>query len=160
LVNWGASGDGGGIEADRRDASGNAGGSRADRRDGAGNDGGANGSEGQGHIQWQAALSTYGTDLCEMMDRYEPADFESISARLFLCPAQVKWAVEFEMTQTLEDVLARRTACLFLDVEESLRIAPKVAAIMASLLSYSPEWASQQIDAYTQITRYFRMPEH
>jgi glycerol-3-phosphate dehydrogenase len=115
---------------------------------------------GQGSLRWQTALSTYGTDLHDMMERYEPVDFESISARLFLCPAQVKWAVEFEMAQTLEDVLARRTACLFLDVEESLRIAPQVATIMADLMSCTPEWTSQQIDAFSQVARYFRIPEH
>ena len=107
-----------------------------------------------------AALATYGTDLHEMMKRYTPTDFESISQRLFLCPAQVKWAVAFEMAQTLEDVLARRTACLFLDVEESLRMAPQVAAMMADLMSCPPEWVAQQIDAFTQTARYFRMPEH
>ncbi|MBU6331090.1 MAG: hypothetical protein KGQ80_01580 [Bacteroidetes bacterium] len=95
-----------------------------------------------------------------MMKRYTPTDFESISQRLFLCPAQVKWAVAFEMAQTLEDVLARRTACLFLDVEESLRMAPQVAAMMADLMSCPPEWVAQQIDAITQTARYFRMPEH
>jgi glycerol-3-phosphate dehydrogenase len=72
----------------------------------------------------------------------------------------VKWAVAFEMAQTLEDVLARRTACLFLDVEESLRLAPQVAAMMADLMSCPPEWVAQQIDAFTQTARYFRMPEH
>lgn len=111
-------------------------------------------------LEWQVALSTYGTDLNMMYAQYAPADFESISVRLFLCPAQVKWAVAYEMAQTLEDVLARRTACLFLDVEESLRMAPQVAAIMADQLSCTPEWISQQIDAFTQIARYFRMPEH
>ncbi|MFM7585683.1 MAG: glycerol-3-phosphate dehydrogenase/oxidase, partial [Bacteroidota bacterium] len=107
-----------------------------------------------------AALATYGTDLHEMMKRYTPADFESISQLLFLCPAQVKWAVAFEMAQTLEDVLVRRTACLFLDVEESLRMAPQVAAMMADLMSCPQEWVAQQIDAFTQTARYFRMPEH
>ena len=64
------------------------------------------------------------------------------------------------MAQTLEDVLARRTACLFLDVQESTRIAPKVAAIMADLLAYPPEWIDQQTDAFNQIARYFRMPDY
>jgi len=126
-------------------------------------DGGGGGGSGTGDgeaVLNFAALATYGTDLHEMMKRYTPTDFESISQHLFLCPAQVKWAVAFEMAQTLEDVLARRTACLFLDVEESLRMAPQVAAMMADLMSCPPEWVAQQIDAFTQTARYFRMPEH
>lgn len=126
-----------------------------------GRKGGNNPVEGDGEAVLKfSALATYGTDLHEMMKRYTPADFESISQLLFLCPAQVKWAVAFEMAQTLEDVLARRTACLFLDVEESLRMAPQVAAMMADLMSCPPEWVAQQIDAFTQTARYFRMPEH
>ncbi len=127
--------------------------------DGSGTGDGIGAGNGEAVLKY-AALATYGTDLHEMMKRYTPADFESISQLLFLCPAQVKWAVAFEMAQTLEDVLARRTACLFLDVEESLRLAPQVAAMMADLMSYPPEWVAQQIDAFTQTARYFRMPEH
>jgi glycerol-3-phosphate dehydrogenase len=127
--------------------------------DGIGTGGESGAGNGEAVLKY-AALATYGTDLHEMMKRYTPADFESISQLLFLCPAQVKWAVAFEMAQTLEDVLARRTACLFLDVEESLRLAPQVAAMMADLMSYPPEWVAQQIDAFTQTARYFRMPEH
>lgn len=126
----------------------------------AGVDGGVEQDLGEGKVGGHATLATYGTDLQEMIKRFPPSDFESISERLFLCPAQVKWAVTFEMAQTLEDVLARRTACLFLDVQESTRIAPKVAAIMADLLAYPPEWIDQQTDAFNQIARYFRMPDY
>lgn len=112
-----------------------------------------------GSTEPPAPLGNYGTDLDEMRARYAPTDFESISEHLFLCPAQVKWAVEREMAQTLEDVLARRTPCLFLDVEESLRLAPRVVAQMADILARPPEWAEQQINDFTHVARYFRLPE-
>ena len=38
------------------------------------------------------------------------------------------------MAMTLEDILARRTRCLFIDATETLKIAPEVAQIMATVL--------------------------
>ena len=42
------------------------------------------------------------------------------------------------MTRTIEDMLARRVRGLFFDINESLRIAPKVAQVMAKELHKSP----------------------
>ena len=94
-----------------------------------------------------------------MRARYSPADFESLSDCFYLCPAQIHWAVDCEMAQTLEDVLARRTPCLFLDVEESLRLAPRVARLMAQNLGHPPDWVEEQLQAFQQTAQYFRLPQ-
>ena len=56
---------------------------------------------------------------------------KSLSDKLYITKNQICWAIKSEMAMTLEDVLARRTRCLFLDAYETEKIAPKVAEIMA-----------------------------
>ena len=68
-----------------------------------------------------------------------------ISKSLPLRISQIIWAVRHEMTRTIEDMLARRVRGLFLDVNESLRIAPKVAQVMAKELHKSPNWIEKSI---------------
>lgn len=65
--------------------------------------------------------------------------------------AEVVWAVKNEMARTVEDVLARRLRILFLDVEKSIEMAPKVASIMASLLDKDEAWITNQVSQYNQL---------
>lgn len=64
--------------------------------------------------------------------------------------AHVVWAVREEMAQTLEDVLARRLRILFLDARAAIRIAPKVAAIMAKELNKDLDWETRQVQMFTE----------
>lgn len=54
-------------------------------------------------------------------------------------------AVRFEMAQTLEDVLARRTRSLFLNARAAIEMAPEVAAIMADELEKDKDWIDTQV---------------
>jgi glycerol-3-phosphate dehydrogenase len=44
--------------------------------------------------------------------------------------------------------LARRTRCLFIDAKETIKIAPKVAQIMASELKMDDTWTAKQLDLF------------
>ena len=55
------------------------------------------------------------------------------------------------MAFKLEDVLARRTRCLFLDVEETLKIAPKVLSIMAKEMNKNKEWVNTELKNFIKL---------
>ena len=57
--------------------------------------------------------------------------------------AEVIWAVRHEMALTVEDVLARRTRALFLNARAALRMAPRVADLMAGELGRDAAWKSR-----------------
>lgn len=57
---------------------------------------------------------------------------------------QVINAIKYEMACTLEDVLARRTRCLFLDAAKTLQIAQPVAELMAVHLQKNGQWVENQ----------------
>ena len=46
----------------------------------------------------------------------------------------------------------RRVRCQLLDAKESLRMAPKVAKVMAAELGKDEAWQKQQIEEYEEIT--------
>ena len=48
--------------------------------------------------------------------------------------AHVVWAAREEFAQNIEDVLARRVRTSFLDARAALKIAPKVASVLAAEL--------------------------
>ena len=60
------------------------------------------------------------------------------------------WAVREEMARTVEDVLARRTRALFLNAQAALRMAPRVAQLMAVELKQSPGWEAEQLERFRQ----------
>lgn len=98
-------------------------------------------------------LNFYGSDKKEILKlAQEENKTEIISISLKINKAQVAWAVRNEMARTVEDFLARRTRCQILDARESIRIAPKVAKIMAEELGKNENWEQQQVTDYINIT--------
>ena len=74
-----------------------------------------------------------------------------ISSTLDVIGAQVVWVVRNEMARTVEDFLARRTRCPLLDARESIKMAPKVAEIMAQELEKNSEWKESQVKDYEEV---------
>jgi glycerol-3-phosphate dehydrogenase len=107
-------------------------------------------------------LAVYGIEKQALLDLEDeiPVYGELISESLPLKASQVIWAVRHEMARTLEDMLARRVRGLFLDVNESLRIAPQVAQIMASELNESPDWIINQLTEFKAIAQHYQLVEH
>jgi len=69
---------------------------------------------------------------------------------------EVIWALRYEMARNIEDFLARRTRLLFLDVEASLRVAPKVAHLIAKELGYDQDWEKLELERYTHLSVNYR----
>lgn len=98
-------------------------------------------------------LYFYGSDeeqIRELMK--EPGMDEVISESMGVVKAQVVWAVRHEMARTVEDFLARRTRCQLLGAEVSMRMAPKVAQVMATELNKDENWVTSQIKNYKEVT--------
>ena len=70
----------------------------------------------------------------------------------FTC-AQVVWGVRREMARTVEDFLARRIRALLLDARASMKMAPRVAVLMAEELGRDQSWADSQIKEFTRLAR-------
>lgn len=100
-------------------------------------------------------MAPYGTDKENVLALEEDnPDWEGfLSEELQIRKSQVIWAVREEMAQTVEDVLARRTRALFLNAKESIRLAPKVAEMMAKEMKKDAVWIDQQISDFNEIAK-------
>ena len=99
---------------------------------------------------WSDSLHVYGTDATTIR-ALDPQGNGSLSDKFMISTNQIRWAVRHEMAMTLEDVLARRSRALFLDAQEALTIAPRVAKIMAEEMGQDEAWISGQISAFEQV---------
>ncbi len=98
---------------------------------------------------WSDPLHVYGRDRHKI--RRKSKSTESLSQKVFLIEGQVRWAVEKEMAQTVEDVLARRTRILFLDAREAMRLAPEVAGMMAGYIGKDKAWEKEQVRNFNEV---------
>ncbi len=94
---------------------------------------------------WQV----YGSDA-NAVKAMQGADV-AMSTKFALTEAQVRYAAKHELARNVEDVLSRRTRALLLDAAESLKIAPRVAAILQEELGYSSDVVTAQLESYKQI---------
>ena len=99
------------------------------------------------------ALAFYGSDapaIAQLIDE-DVSLGRQLDADLPYIEAEVVWAVREEMARSVEDVLARRTRALFLNAKAALRMAPRVAAILAKELGKDDKWQTDQIEKFNQI---------
>ena len=98
-------------------------------------------------------LYFYGSDEAAILEiASKNGNNKYISKSLQVIEAQVVWAVAHEMCRTVEDFLARRTRCQLLDARESVKMAPKVAEIMAKELGEDKAWQAKQVKDYEKVT--------
>jgi glycerol-3-phosphate dehydrogenase len=100
-------------------------------------------------------LSVYGSDAPAIQDvmRAEPGLGEPLDPELPYVGAEAIWAARCEMALTVEDVLARRTAALFLNAKAAVRMAPRVAELLARELGHSQQWQEQQVECVRMLAR-------
>ena len=100
-------------------------------------------------------LWMFGSDapLLQQLEAHEPALAEPLDPELPYTGAEVVWAVREEMARTLEDVLARRTRALFLNATAALRMAPRVAHLMAAELKKDARWEGEQLESFRQTAK-------
>ena len=105
------------------------------------------------------SLSYYGTDAVAIraLIAESPKLGEQLDADLPYLAAEVVWAAREEMARCVEDILARRTRALFLNARAAVRMAPRVAELMARELGRDATWQAQQIAAFTELARGFQV---
>ena len=96
-------------------------------------------------------MHVYGTEIDKIKSIDESNFNKSISKEFFITKNMIIWSIRNEMAFKLEDVLARRTRCLFLDVEETLKIAPKVLSIMAKEMNKNKEWVNTELKNFIKL---------
>ena len=105
------------------------------------------------NIDYNNPLYFYGSDESDILELSKENGWNnSLSNSMGVIEAQVVWAVRNEMALNIEDFLARRVRCQLLDAKESIKMAPKVAQIMAKELNKDENWQKQQIANYTDVT--------
>ena len=87
--------------------------------------------------------------------RAEPALAEPLDAALPYTGAEVVWAARHEMARTVEDVLARRTRALFLNARAAMRMAPRVAGLMAHELGRDGAWEAEQVASFAAVAQHY-----
>jgi glycerol-3-phosphate dehydrogenase len=99
-------------------------------------------------------LQIYGSQANEIerMIADQPDLAELINPRLPYTKAEIVWICRNEFPRAIEDILARRTRALFMDVRASKDAAPEVAEIMAKELGFSKTWQESQILQYNELT--------
>ena len=108
------------------------------------------------NADWSDPMHAYGTDAEKIRELTYGND--SFSEAFYISPNMIHWACTEEMAVTLEDVLARRHRGLFLNVMETLRIAPAVAQLMAEFLNKDKQWISEQIHAFEEVASAYLIP--
>jgi len=98
-------------------------------------------------------LHVYGSDRQRIISMGKPEDNDSLSNKFYISKNLILWAVDHEMAIHIEDVLARRVRCLFLDAKETQRIAPKVANIMAIALQKDDEWIADELKKFNILSQ-------
>jgi glycerol-3-phosphate dehydrogenase len=98
-------------------------------------------------------LALYGADAPAIRDLVrDNSDLgEKLHPALPYTAAEVVWATRNEMARTVEDTLARRTRALFLNARASIKIAPRVAAIMAVELEQGSDWQAAQVKSFSAL---------
>jgi glycerol-3-phosphate dehydrogenase len=76
-----------------------------------------------------------------------------LDPELPMVEVEVVWAARMEMARTVEDVLARRTRALFLNAKAAIRMAPKVARILASELGRDEHWQAEQVNGFNEMAK-------
>lgn len=102
-------------------------------------------------------LQVYGSDAAEVQT-LSGAD-RLLHAALPYSEAEVHWGVRYEMAQTVEDILSRRTRALLLDAAASVEAAPRVAQILAEELGHDFAWEEQQVKEFTTLAQGYQLTE-
>ena len=80
-------------------------------------------------------------------------DNNSLSTKFYISNNIIEWSIIHEMALTVEDILARRTRCVFLDSNESKLIAPSVAKKMADVLEKDQEWIDSELKNFNKLIK-------
>lgn len=98
-------------------------------------------------------LALYGSDAPAIQDllRSDRSRQKPLHPEFSALAGEVVWATRFEAARTVDDFLARRTRCLFLNAQAAMQAAPAVAMLMAKELEKNRQWESEQVESFCRI---------
>lgn len=98
-------------------------------------------------------LDSYGQDKQEIQKiiKENPALGAKILEPWPYLQAEVVWALRDEMARNLEDILARRLRVLFIDAKAAIKMAPKVASLMAREFAKEETWEKTQVENFIKV---------
>ena len=105
------------------------------------------------NIDWSDHMHVYGSLKKKVESLGGKEDNKSLSSKFYISNNMIKWSIIHEMAITLEDVLARRTRCVFLDSNESKKIAPAVAKKMAEILEKDQVWIDTELKNFNKLIK-------
>ncbi len=99
------------------------------------------------------SLALYGSDAPAIQDllRSNASRKERLHPDLPVLAGEVLWSTRFEAARTVDDFLARRTRCLFLNAKAAMQAAPKVASLMAEELEKTRQWEDEQVKSFRRM---------
>ncbi|QIF04386.1 FAD-dependent oxidoreductase [Roseimicrobium sp. ORNL1] len=107
------------------------------------------------HSEKFGSRSVYGSDA-PLIDELVAGDASLgavLDEALPYIAAEAVWAARHEYARTVEDVLSRRTRALFLNAKAAVRMAPKVAELLARELRKDAAWQSSQLEAFSVVAK-------
>ena len=107
----------------------------------------------QENTNWKDPLHVYGSDANFIKEIKMDKGNISLSEKFHITPNQIIWSLKNEMAIKLEDILARRTRCLFLDAKETIKVAPKVLRIMKIFLKKNIDWEKKEFSNFIEISK-------
>ena len=105
------------------------------------------------NIDWSDHMHVYGSLKKKVESLGGKEDNKSLSSKFYISNNMIEWSIIHEMALNLEDVLARRTRCVFLDANESKRIAPAVAKKMAEILEKDQVWIDTELKNFNKLIK-------
>ncbi|MCL2567544.1 MAG: glycerol-3-phosphate dehydrogenase/oxidase [Alphaproteobacteria bacterium] len=97
------------------------------------------------------SLRFYGEDLAKIKDMQ--GFNHNFHSDIPINEAQVRYAVEFEQALTLDDILSRRTRCLFINAAACIEVADSVAKIMQEVLGKDDAWREKEVASFKNIAK-------
>lgn len=107
----------------------------------------------QTDLSFEDPLHVYGTEREILMTQGPVEQNVSLSNIFYISVNQILYSIRHEMAITLEDIIARRVRCLFLDAKETLRLLPMIAQIMADELKQDEQWVAQELEKTEQLVK-------
>ena len=105
------------------------------------------------NVSWSDPMHVYGSLKKTVESLGGINDNKSLSKNFYISNNIIEWSIIHEMALTVEDVLARRTRCVFLDSKESKRIAPIVAQKMADVLGEDDKWIDAELKKFNKLIK-------
>jgi len=103
-------------------------------------------------------LEVYGADAEAIRKLAEdPVLSAQLDSALPYIAAEVVWAARAEMARTAEDVLARHTRALFLNVRAAIAMAKPVAELLAAELGRDEAWIDAQVTEFSELAEQYRV---